>query len=177
MVADRLITSNQTAFIKGRYILESVVTAYEILHDMHTSKQQGFVLKIDYEKAYDKVNWKFLLYVVEKRGFGGQLIGWIKRILYRGSVGLVINNIEGEFFQTGKGLRQGDPLSPVLFNLVVDILFRMKQKTSNDQLIRGLGNNLIEGGVISLQYADDTIHFVDNDIESAKNFEMDFVLL
>jgi hypothetical protein len=73
-------------------------------------------------------------------------------VLFRGYVGHIINNTEGGgggFFQTGKGLRQGDPLSPVLFNLVVDILPKMLQKASNDHLIRGLGKDLIEGGVIS----------------------------
>jgi hypothetical protein len=67
-VADRLVASNQTTFIKGRYILESVGTAHEIIHSVHKSKQQCFILKLDYEKAYDKVNWNFLLEVLEKRG-------------------------------------------------------------------------------------------------------------
>jgi hypothetical protein len=56
MVADRLISSNQTAFIKGRYIFESLVTAHEILHSAHQSKNHGYLLKLDYEKAHDKVN-------------------------------------------------------------------------------------------------------------------------
>jgi hypothetical protein len=55
-VADRLVASNQTTFIRGRYILESVVTAHEVIHSVHKSKQSGFILKLDYEKAYDKVN-------------------------------------------------------------------------------------------------------------------------
>jgi hypothetical protein len=55
-VIDRMIASNQTSFIKGRYILESVVTAYEVLHSVYHGRQQGFVLKLDYEKMYDKVN-------------------------------------------------------------------------------------------------------------------------
>jgi hypothetical protein len=104
-----LISSNQTSFIKGRYILESVVTAHDVLHKVHTDKQQGFVLKLDYEKAYDKVNWVFLLEILEKRGFGKRWIEWIKRILHRGTVGVTLNNMEGEFFQIGKGLRQGTP--------------------------------------------------------------------
>jgi hypothetical protein len=87
-VADRLVASNQTTFIKGRYILESVGTAHEIIHSVHKSKQQCFILKLDYEKAYDKVNWNFLLEVLEKRGLG-----------------VTINNVEGQFFQIGKGLR------------------------------------------------------------------------
>jgi hypothetical protein len=53
-------------------------------------------------------------------------------------VGVTINNVKGEFFQTGKGLRQGDPLSLLLFNLVVDILSRMLQKVVGEGLIRGL---------------------------------------
>jgi hypothetical protein len=57
---------------------------------------------LDYENVYDKVNWQFLLDILEKRGFGNMWIEWIKRILFRGYVGLTFNNVEGEFFQTGK---------------------------------------------------------------------------
>jgi hypothetical protein len=82
LVADRLIASNQTAFIKGRYILESVVTAHETLHSVHQSKQEGFVMKLDYEKEYDKVSWEFMLEVLEKRGFGGKWLEWIRHVLH-----------------------------------------------------------------------------------------------
>jgi hypothetical protein len=73
---------------------------------VHQDKHEGFVLKLDCEKAYNKV-----LEILEKRDFGKRWIDWIKRIMYRGSVGVTVNNMEGEFFQTLKGLRQGDPLS------------------------------------------------------------------
>jgi hypothetical protein len=66
---DRLIASYQTAFIKGRYILESVVRAHEVVHNVHQGKQKGFMLKLDYEKAYHMVNWDFLLDVLNKKGF------------------------------------------------------------------------------------------------------------
>jgi retron-type reverse transcriptase len=168
-VVDRLIASNQTAFIKARYILESVVTAHEILHSVHHNKSQGFVLKLDYEKAYDKVNWEFLINILEKRGFGGKWIDWIRCILHRGSMGLTINNSEGQFFQTGKGLRQGDPLSPILFNLVVDVLSRMLQKATNRGLMKELGNELIEGIVV--QYADDIILLIENNETYARNLK------
>jgi hypothetical protein len=58
-VADRLVASNQTAFITGRFILESVVAAHKIIHEIH-KKEEGVVLKLDYEKAYDRVSWSFL---------------------------------------------------------------------------------------------------------------------
>lgn len=90
-------------------------------------------------------------------------LGWIRKNLFRGSVGLTINNVEGEFFQTGKDLRQGDPLSPLLFNLLVDVLTRMLKRATNFGLIKGLGERVVEGGMISLQYVDDTILFVDKE--------------
>ena len=69
-VADRLISKNQTAFIKGRFILESVVAAHEIIHDIHKNKERGVVLKLDYEKAYNRVSWSFLEDMLVSRGFG-----------------------------------------------------------------------------------------------------------
>jgi hypothetical protein len=106
------------------------------------------------------------------RGFGSKWIGWIESILSRGSIELIINNVEGEFFQTGKGLRQGDPLQPPpLFNLVVYVLARMLQKDVRSDLIRGLGNDLVEGGVVSLQYVHDTILFVDKDVDKEEKLK------
>jgi hypothetical protein len=106
------------------------------------------------------VNWLFILEVLEKRGFGAR---WMRKILHRCFVGVTINNMEGEFFETEKGLRQRGLLSPILFNLVVDALSRMLQKATRANLIHGLGGDLIEGGVVSLQYVDDIILFLRND--------------
>lgn len=89
-------------------------------------KSQGLVLKLDYEKAFDFVNLDFLEELLQCRGSGG---GWIT---HGGSVGVKINGHESDFFLTGKGLRQGDPLSPLLFNLVVDVLTNMLAKAARD---------------------------------------------
>jgi len=75
---DRLISPNQTAFIKGRYIFESVVAAHEIIHEVARKKDSGIILKLDYEKAYDRVNWHFLLEVLKFRGFSDK---WITGLL------------------------------------------------------------------------------------------------
>ena len=82
-ILQRLIASNQLAFLKGRYILESVVTAHEILHFIHSTKRQGLVLKLDYEKAFDKVDLEFLEELLRKRGFGDKWVHWILQIFMR----------------------------------------------------------------------------------------------
>jgi hypothetical protein len=88
LIVDRIISHNQTTFIKGRYILESVVTAHEVLHSVHKSKDKGIVLKLDYEKAFDKVDLYFLAELLDKRGFGKNFQRMIKQITSRGSVGV-----------------------------------------------------------------------------------------
>jgi len=129
------------------------------------------LLGVNWAKAYDKVNWEFFLEVLDKRGFGPRWMSWMKMILFNGSVGVSVNNVEGNYFETGKGFRQGDPLSPILFNFVVDILSRMLDKAINHDLIKGLGTTIIPRGVVCLQYADDTIIFLDKDPNKARNLK------
>ena len=76
-ICTRLVAANQSAFIKDRYILESVVVAHEIVHSIHSSHVPGVVLKLDYEKAYNRVSWDFLFEVLKTRNFSpfGQT-GW-----------------------------------------------------------------------------------------------------
>lgn len=71
----------------------------------------------------------------------------------------MVNGEESAYFKPGKGLRHGDPLSPFLFNLVGDSLSKMLMKAVNKGLVRGLLENFKEGGIVSLQYANDTILF------------------
>jgi hypothetical protein len=77
-ICDRLIAPNQTAFIKGRYILESVVAAHEIIHEIAKKGESGIILKLDYEKAYDRVDWVFLEEALSTRGFSEKWLRWIR---------------------------------------------------------------------------------------------------
>lgn len=86
-----------------------------------------------------------------------------------GRVGININGTPSEYFRTYKGLRQGDLLSPLLFNLVSDTLATMLDRARMAGEIKGLASNLIEGGLTHLQYADDTIIFLDLDDDSISN--------
>jgi hypothetical protein len=137
-VYKRLVAQEQCAFIRGRYILDSVVVAHEVVHSLHKSKSSGVVIKLDYEKAYDRVNLEFLFEILKIRDFDETWINWIKMIVKGGSVSVMANGEESTTFKTGKGLRQGDPLSPLLFNLVGDVLTRMLKKASKKGYIKGI---------------------------------------
>jgi len=106
----------------GRYILEGVVILHEAKHKLHKKKMNRVILKLDFEKAYDKVNRSFLQQTLRLKGFIEKWCKWIESFVSKGSVGIKVNDDIGRFFQTKKGLRQGDPLSLLFFNLVADML-------------------------------------------------------
>lgn len=165
------MATNQSAFIKGRYIIESVVVAHEIVHSLHKSQEKGVVLKLDYEKAYDRVSWDFMFEVLETREFSSKWTQWIRQLVTRGSLGILVNGEESSYFKPGKGLRQGDLLSPLLFNLVGDVFSRMLDKSARSGLIQGVQQDFRDGGILSLQFADDTILFFSADFAHLTNLK------
>ena len=96
----------------------------------------------------------------------------INSFISGGSVAIKVNDDIGNYFQTRKGLRQGDPLSPILFNIVVDMLGVMIKRAKADGLIDGMIPHLVDDGLSILQYADDTILFMELDIEKATNLKL-----
>jgi Reverse transcriptase (RNA-dependent DNA polymerase) len=79
-VMDSLIDHSQTTYIKDRYIMDNVVCAHEVLHQVNKTKSQGVLFKIDFEKVFDRVNWDFLLETLIGRGFDPKWIQWITNI-------------------------------------------------------------------------------------------------
>lgn len=122
------LSPNQTAFIKGRFILQSVVMAHEVIHEIHRAGTSGLILKLDYEKAYDRVTWEFHVKMLTSRGFGSKRTGWICSTLFESSFYVRINDTNGPYFVGGKGLNQGDSLSPFPFILVLDVFLRCSLK-------------------------------------------------
>lgn len=113
-ICNRIISSNQTNFIKGRYILESVVMAHEVVDEVKKSDSQGLILKLDYEKAYDRVSWEFIFEMLHSRGFGSRWISWIKGPF---SMELSVLELMIHLVHTlseGMGLNKGTPLSLVV---------------------------------------------------------------
>jgi hypothetical protein len=98
----------------------------------------GVLFKIDFKKAYDKVKWSFLQQALRMKGFPPKWCNWIGRFIQGGSVRIKVNDDIGNYFQTLKGLRQGDPLSPILFNIVADMLAILIARAKEDGQIGSL---------------------------------------
>jgi hypothetical protein len=171
-IAHKVIKPTQSAFMPGRHILEGVVVLHETIHELHRKKMDGVLFKIDFEKAYDKVNWPFLQQTMRMKGFSPDWCKLIANFVQGGSVGVKVNDDIGHYFQTRKGLRQGDPLSPILFNIVADMLAILIARAKEDGQVGGLVPHLVEGGVSILQYADDTILFMEHDLQKAVNMKL-----
>jgi hypothetical protein len=90
-------------------------------------------------------------------GFYDMLCAWIKKIIHDGTVSVKINNVMGPYFKSSKGVRQGNPLSPFLFNDLLHCLAKMVLEAQANNLLVGMILNLIDKGVAIMQYADDTV--------------------
>jgi retron-type reverse transcriptase len=93
------------------------------------------------------------------KGFSPKWFKWVASFMEGGHVGIKINDQVGQNFETKYGVRQGDPLSPILFNIVVDMLAILINRAKEEGQISGVIPNLVDEGLSILQYADDTILF------------------
>jgi hypothetical protein len=100
-----------------------------------------------------------------KKGFGEKWYDWVMKIVKGGKVAIKTNDMIGPYFTPHKGVRQGDHFSPLLFNIVVDGLACLIQKAQDEGILKGLIPHIIRNGCCCLQYADDTIFLLQDDLE------------
>ena len=138
---------------------------------MHKKKKSGLVLKLDFEKAYDKMKWPFLQQVLRIEGLP-KWCAWIDQVS-KGVVGVKVNDDLGHYFQTRKGVRQRDPLSPIHFDIVrSDMPAVLIARTKECGQVTGVIPYLVDDGLSILQYANGTILFMEDDLDQAKNVKL-----
>jgi hypothetical protein len=124
--------------------------------------ESGLLCKLDMEKAYDHMNWNFLLYILRRCGFGQKWCFWIACCVSTASFSVLINGSPADFFNSSRGVRQGNPLSPFLFVVVMEAFSRMIKAMIDYNLISRftVGARGSEQVLVShLLFADDTLIF------------------
>ena len=166
-----MISKTQNAFVEGRQILDAVLITNEIVDSTLRRKTYRLVCKLDIEKAYDSINWEFLYQVMGRMGFSSRWMSWIKWCISTTSFLVLINGSPVGFFQSSRGLRQGDPLSPYLFVIGMEALSCLINRAVEGNYLSS-NRNADRGGeelVIShLLYADDTLLFCEADKDQLK---------
>ncbi|GJW78983.1 putative RNA-directed DNA polymerase [Tanacetum coccineum] len=154
-----IIEPNQTAFLVGRQILDGFLIANELIHMVKIENHKFLLFKVDFEKAFDSVNWSFLLDVMEKMGFSLKWRNWIRACLSSASILILINGSPSNEFRMERGLHQGDPLSPFLFLLVSEALQVSIIEACSKGFYKGVFLAKDGSNVSLLQYVDDALFF------------------
>lgn len=149
-------------------VVDAVLIANEAIDSRLRNGEEGVMCKLDIEKAFDHVNWNFLMFLLKRMGFGEKWLKWIWRCISTVSLALLVNGKSAGFFPTSRGIRQGDPLSPMLFIIIMEALSRMIEKSMKNGLADGFkvdgtaGNSVM---IYHLLYVDDSLIFCSPDKE------------
>jgi len=153
-----LISRAQSAFIKRRSIHDNFLYAQNIVRELHRSKKSGLFLKLDIAKAFDSVRWDFLMEVLDQFGFRARWRAWISTLLGSSSTSVLLNGVKGKWFRHFRGLRQGDPLSPLLFIIAMEPLQRLFEMAARGGVLTDLGGRSVK--LRASLYADDAAIFL-----------------
>jgi len=108
------------AFLKGRNLIDGVLVVNELVDFAKKAKTECLILKVDFEKAHDSVDWDFLEYMLVRVGLCAKWVRWTKACVFGGSMSILVNGSPTEEINIQRGLKQGDPLALFLFLLVAE---------------------------------------------------------
>lgn len=154
---DKLVSQNQMALIKGRTIGDGLLLAHEISRGLGRKNNKYMCIKVDLKKAYDSINRSFVTHMLNSMGFPRKWVRVIENIISTPVFSIISNRESHGYFESSNGLRQGDPLSPILFTLVMEYFTLLM----DEKVREGLISPILEfnNKLTHLIYADDIIVF------------------
>ena len=158
---DKIISPAQFAFIPNRWIAENQVIVQEILHSFKTRKTKPglMAIKLDLQKAYDRVSWDFIHTVLLHLGFNEVFFNWVLYCISSVTFEILVNGGKTNKFRPSRGLRQGDPLSPYLLILGQEILSRMLDHELRQSNIKGIKTSKSGPTITHVMYTNDIVLF------------------
>ena len=149
------ISADQSAYVDGRFISEGGRLISDLLEVSDTLKLDGLLATIDIKKAFDSVDHSFLIFALERSGFGNRFLKWVKMLLKNQESCIINRGKNTKYFKLEKGTRQGVPISAYLFSLVLEIAFL---SIKENKKIKGL--NIFNHTFLYTAYTDDTTFFL-----------------
>ena len=158
---DKLISLLQAAFVLGRKGIDNAIIAQELIHTLNKKKgREGYMaLKIDLEKAYDKLEWSFIRDSLIRENLPTNLIELIMSCVSTVSTSLLFNGEALDPIHPSRGIRQGDPLSPYLFILCMDFISQLIEEKCSGNLWQAIKTSQSGLAFSHLLFADDLVFF------------------
>jgi len=157
-VFPHITDTGQGAFVKGRELLFNVMLCQDIVRGYHRKHTPSCIMKVDLHKAFDSVHWDFIKEILYALKFPPTFVQWIMRCISPVQFAININGQQGEWFKGEKGLKHGDPLSPLLFVLTMEYLSRLFKHASTQQGFE-YHHHCKRMGMTHLMFTDDLIIF------------------
>ena len=160
------VSNAQSAFLPGRLLAENVLLATELVNG-YGRKNIGprGMLKVDLRKAFDSVKWNFILAILKAINFPDKFISWISQCITTPQFSVSVNGVTSGYFQSSCGLRQGDPISPYLFVLAMEVFSRLMSSSFAAGFIKHHPKTK-DLDISHLMFADDVMVFFDGSFSS-----------
>nr|GEX80236.1 hypothetical protein [Tanacetum cinerariifolium] len=171
-----LVDLNQIAFIQGRVIQDNILISQELLKGYDRKNEPSrCCFKINIAKAYDTMDWKFLERCLINFGFHGKMVKWIMVCVTSAKFSININGERKGYFSSGRGLRQGDPVSPCLFTLVMEIFTLLMLKNVQGNPKFKFHKCCKEMRLTNMCFADDLMVVYHGDVDSTRTVKVTMV--
>eukprot|EP00253_Pinus_taeda_P032882 PITA_32882 len=166
-VVPLIISPEQSGYVEGGQITDGIILNHEIINSLKQSRKPGMLLKIDLSKAFDSISWDYMQKVLKAFGFDNAWIRWVSSLISSAFFSILINGIPTSTFRASRGIRQGDPLSPFLFIIMVEGLGRCIKNAIQSQDLKGI--TLHQAPTVShQQFIDDNMIFGYSSVQEAR---------